>query len=305
MHNNNSLNQFLNQHQLDQQYLQSAEQWFNPLAEHIAKLANSHKSEKQHALTIGISGCQGSGKSTLADYLKTLLESSFQLSVVVLSLDDFYRTKLERLTLSRDVHPLLATRGVPGTHDIELALNCISSLMRGDATEIPRFDKSQDDRRPSRDFYDEAANIIIFEGWCLGARPALLDSLKIAINRLEQEQDGDGAWRQYINLQLEHDYQKLFSSFDYQILLRPPNFSVVAQWRNEQEEKLRQSLEQQNLSTVNLMSANDIDHFIQYYQRITESILTNTEEGMNEHSFDLIFQLNEQRQITLKRQTPF
>ncbi len=38
---------------------------------------------------------------------------------MLLSIDDYYLSKIERLRISQKVHPLLITRGVPGTHDIK------------------------------------------------------------------------------------------------------------------------------------------------------------------------------------------
>src|SRR6187402_352808 len=68
---------------------------------------------------LGISGLQGSGKSTLA---ASLIEAAKERgwSAVSLSLDDVYLTRAEREALGRQVHPLLRTRGVPGTHDLTL-----------------------------------------------------------------------------------------------------------------------------------------------------------------------------------------
>ena len=94
--------------------------WFSPLLE-------KYQTARDKPLIIGINGSQGSGKSTLADYLCTMLNERYQLRCVSLSLDDFYLTKLERQQLASQVHPLLETRGVPGTHDIPLALETIAS----------------------------------------------------------------------------------------------------------------------------------------------------------------------------------
>ena len=158
--------QFLTRNKLPESYLLSAEKWFSPLLE-------EYQTAGEKPLIIGINGSQGSGKSTLADYLCTMLSERYALRCVSLSLDDFYLTKLERKQLATKVHPLLETRGVPGTHDIPLALETIASLVDGSGeTLIPRFDKSRDDRMPLEqcDSISGPVDIIVFEGWCVGAR---------------------------------------------------------------------------------------------------------------------------------------
>ena len=108
-------------------------------------LANQHKNK---TLLIGLNGAQGSGKSTLASLLADLIEAGFNKSVLSLSLDDFYLTRSERRLLSKDIHPLLLTRGVPGTHDIELATSVIHKLKQpiNKPVAVPIFDKAADDR---------------------------------------------------------------------------------------------------------------------------------------------------------------
>ncbi|HEX4847424.1 MAG TPA: kinase, partial [Novosphingobium sp.] len=94
---------------------------------------------------LGLSGSQGSGKTTLVAGLEQALEAQ-GLRVARLSLDDLYLTRAERIALGQSVHPLLATRGVPGTHDVALGLEVIAALERGKAAALPRFDKGRDDR---------------------------------------------------------------------------------------------------------------------------------------------------------------
>ena len=177
--------QFLQRNKLPDNYLESANRWFAPL---VAEFAKAIESELKSPLIIGINGTQGSGKSTLADYMCTMLGER-KLRTVSLSLDDFYLTHAERQTLADTVHPLLKTRGVPGTHDIALALTTINSLIEGSGeTLIPRFDKSTDDRHLEADcdLVSGAVDVIIFEGWCVGAKPqpeAALAKLLIALNR--------------------------------------------------------------------------------------------------------------------------
>jgi D-glycerate 3-kinase len=69
---------------------------------------------------IGLSGGQGAGKSTITEILKFILKARYGLELCIFSIDDFYKTKVERKKMSKNVHPLFLTRGVPGTHDVSL-----------------------------------------------------------------------------------------------------------------------------------------------------------------------------------------
>jgi pantothenate kinase-related protein Tda10 len=86
------------------------------LAERLAPLVAAAAAHAR-PLVVGLTGPQGSGKSTLAARLPDLLAAA-GLNAGVLALDDLYLTKAERQRLAADVHPLFATRGVPGTHDV-------------------------------------------------------------------------------------------------------------------------------------------------------------------------------------------
>lgn len=211
----------------------------------------------------GICGAQGSGKSTLAAALAERFER-----VAVLSLDDLYRTRAEREALAAEVHPLLLTRGAPGTHDVALGLATIAALERGEAAPMPRFDKAADDRAPISQWPrgPEATELLILEGWCLGARPQPEAALAEPVNRLEREEDADGVWRRYANDALAGEYQTLFARIDLLTLLAAPSFDCVFGWRKQQEDELRQR-------TGGGMSDEELRRFIQHYERLTRHIL--------------------------------
>jgi D-glycerate 3-kinase len=280
--------QFLQRNQLPDSYLDSAKKWFTPL---VAEFKNP----QNPAIIIGINGTQGSGKSTLADYLCTMLGEQ-GLNCVSLSLDDFYLTRAERETLAAEVHPLLKTRGVPGTHDVALALQTIDSLRKGTGeTLIPRFDKSTDDRHLEADcdLVSGPVDVIIFEGWCVGAKPQPEAALAKPVNSLESERDADGIWRNFFNRALTTDYQPLFDKVDKLIMLRAPSFDAVFNWRLEQEQKMIARLaEQNNTDRSGVMSQAQIAEFIAHYQRITEFSLAEMPSRA-----DHLFQLDAQRQI--------
>ncbi|WP_255210702.1 hypothetical protein [Methylogaea oryzae] len=168
---------------------------------------------------LGINGGQGSGKSTLCEFLRLILEQGFGLRVAGLSIDDIYKTRAEREQLAKTVHPLLLTRGVPGTHDVELGLGVIDALKQaeaGDSVAIPSFDKARDDRRQLDEWprFRGKADVVVFEGWCVAAKPQ--DEIELAqpVNRLEAEEDADGRWRRYVNQQLQGAYTELFGRLD-------------------------------------------------------------------------------------------
>ncbi len=288
------------QHQLPTYFLHTIERWYMPVVKDIAHRANSH----DKTLVVGIQGCQGSGKSTLSLFLQRILEQQFNLSTAVLSIDDFYRTKEERLTLSKTVHPLLKTRGVPGTHDINLAQETIEklkALTEDSHTIIPRFDKAMDERAT----YDQwdcvkgPVKVIILEGWCVGLSAQPEEALQNDTNQLESEEDPQHIWRQFVNESLKQDYATLFDQLDLLVVLQAPSFKSVYQWRLLQEEKLiaRFSKTQQNKDHT--MSPKEIKRFTAHYQRLTEHALNSLPKKA-----DWLLTLAEDHSITQISHTP-
>ena len=289
---NLALQHFLGRHQLPESYLSLAESAFSPLIDEF----NTQYQVNQKTYIIGINGCQGSGKSTLADYLCTVVAEKYHLATVALSLDDFYLTKAERIELARKIHPLLAQRGVPGTHDVNLAIDTISSLASGNKALITRFDKSMDDRVPEANSETITGHIglIVIEGWCFGAKSQAPNSLIEPVNHLERSEDPDGVYRDYVNTALATQYPQLFELVDSTAMLRAPNFKTVFEWRLEQEQKLIEKLRSTKTdpASVSTMSDQEIRRFIQNFQRITEHCLEEMPTRV-----DHLFQLNAARQI--------
>jgi len=287
---NLDLSDFITQHQLPEKYIQQAQRWFLPVAETISEqLKNSDRT-----VVVGINGAQGSGKSTLAELLAFCFRTKYQLNAIALSIDDFYFTRQQRETLSKTVHPLMATRGVPGTHDVGLAINTIQGLSTRSTTSIPRFDKSIDDRFPAQkwDQVDSKPDVILFEGWCLGAEPQPQEELLEPVNELEKSEDSDGSWRRHVNQQLCDTYPQLFNMIETWIMLKAPSFDCVYQWRLEQEKKLRESFSVSTSGTGELMNEPELQRFIQHYQRITERLLETLPEKVN-----FLFELDENRKV--------
>ncbi|WP_212748508.1 kinase [Pseudoalteromonas rubra] len=247
---------FCEAHKLDAQYVQLLGPVSKWLAEQI---------RQGSPLCLGISGSQGSGKSTLAGYLKAALVQQ-GLRVDCVSLDDFYLSQAERAKRADDIHPLFQTRGVPGTHDTVLAAEVLARFRAQQPLTLPRFDKSMDEPFSSAHWHHcDSLDVLIFEGWCLGIKEQPEQSLTCPINQLEQEQDPDGRYRHSVNHFLKADYQPLFSQLDKLLFLNAGDFSHVARWRLEQEQKLRLSGSQSRR-----MSKHEITHFVQFFQRLTQ-----------------------------------
>jgi len=248
--------------------------------------------QNDQTLIAGINGAQGSGKSTLCQILQLIIEKGFDKCVTTLSIDDLYLTRDQRTTLAETVHPLLQTRGVPGTHDLPLGLSLFEQL-QSSQTEIslPRFDKAIDDRAPVEQWSSLAqpVDIMLFEGWCVGSHPQPASALSQAINSLEAEEDSDGRWRHYVNEQLTTCYQTLFDKIDVLLMLKIPAMEKVFEWRALQEQKLAATSHGEQSG---VMTAEQVARFVMHYERITR---TNLEE-MPDRA-DLVLKLNDDHQI--------
>jgi len=86
------------------------------------------KIKKKEPLIIGLAGGQGTGKTTVTSIISIILKKYFKLDIFKISIDDFYKTRKQRALLSKNKHSLLMTRGVPGTHDIDIMLNFFKKI---------------------------------------------------------------------------------------------------------------------------------------------------------------------------------
>lgn len=290
---------FINQHKLNDDFIALAKLHFVPLA---LEIINQQSKKAVNNLTtgttpkpyfVGVNGCQGSGKSTLSDFLCHYIEHQTNLKVIVLSLDDFYFSQQNRAQLANNIHPLLKTRGVPGTHDAQQMKDIFQKLAQVDGTvSLPRFNKATDNPFPLEAWpeIELPVDIVLFEGWCWGVPPQTEQDLITPINALEQQFDQDAQWRTYVNQTLINDYLPLYDAMDFWVLLKAPSFDCVYQWRLEQENKLREKSTNDDKSGV--MSEQQVLEFIQYYQRLTEHSLTTMVD-----SCDRVFYLDDKRQI--------
>ena len=238
----------------------------------ISKMIAEDYLKKKKTKIIGLTGGQGTGKSTISNILKIILKEAYKLETVTFSIDDFYKTLNERKKISKNISNLFFTRGVPGTHDTKMLLKCINNLKNKNFKKmiIPKFNKSIDDRCPKKEWLNikKKPNIVIFEGWCVGATAQKNKDLNIPINKLEKQKDHKRIWRQKVNSELKKEYNKIFNLIDKLIFLKVPSFKYVFKWRLLQEKKLRI-----NANGNKTMDDKQIQNFVMYYERITKHML--------------------------------
>ncbi len=238
----------------------------------ISKMIMNEYIKKKKTKVIGLAGGQGTGKSTISNILKIILKEAYNLETVIFSIDDFYKTLQERKKMSKKISDLFLTRGVPGTHDTKMLLQCIKNLKinKFKKINIPKFDKSIDDRTKKNKWLKikKKPNIIIFEGWCVGATAQKNKDLNFPINKLEKQKDNKKIWRQKVNLELKKNYRNIFNLIDKLIFLKVPSFKYVLKWRLLQEKKLR--ITSKGNKTMN---NKQIENFVMYYERITKHML--------------------------------
>ncbi len=260
-----------------------------PICFWIAKKADNKK-----PYFVGLAGGQGTGKTTISSIIKIILEKNFKLKVFKISIDDFYKTRKERITLSKKVHPMLLTRGVPGTHDINMMLDFFkkSKAKKFKNMKLPNFNKAIDDRFPKNKWnkINKRPDVIIFEGWCVGARAETNKTLTKSINSMEKANDHKLVWRKYVNQQLKTKYKKLYSQLNCMIYLKAKNFSLLQKWRLKQEHKLW--LKTKKKGGHKIMSKGDVINFMQTYQRITQNMF----KSMPKYA-SIILNLNSNHQI--------
>ena len=274
----------------DQRFIDALKFLYIPLSQYLTS------KQKDKPLVIGINGSQGSGKSTLTKILSAILKHGFNKKVVSFSIDDLYKSKDQRRELASKIHPLLETRGVPGTHDAELGISILNHLLTKKLTTllIPVFDKSIDDRLPESGWnrVNGPCDIVIFEGWCVGSLPQEEKLLYTPINKLEELEDEHGVWRNYVNKNLKNVYAELFSLINIQLMLKVPDFEEVVEWRKLQEEKLKTSIANRTDTKNAIMSESEIERFIMHYERITRHTL----DEMPERS-DIVLELGNDHHV--------
>ena len=238
----------------------------------MSKMIKNDYTFKKQTKIIGLTGGQGTGKSTISNILKIILKEAYNLETVIFSIDDFYKTLKERKKMSQKISNLFLTRGVPGTHDTKMLFRCLKMLKINNFKKmnIPKFDKSIDDRSKKNKWLKvkKKPNIVIFEGWCVGATAQKNKDLNSPINKLEKLKDNKKIWRQKVNLELKRSYKKIFNLIDKLIFLKVPSFKYVFKWRLLQEKKLR-------ITSKGNKTMNDkqVENFVMFYERITKNMI--------------------------------
>ena len=244
--------------------------FYLPLSKWIYSIYLKDKKTK----IIGLSGGQGAGKSTITGILKFIFKRKYNLDLCVFSIDDFYKTKSERIKMSKAIHPLFLTRGVPGTHDIKLLNKVIQNLKKKNFKKVlvPKFDKSIDDRfkKVKWQKIKTAPKIIILEGWCVGAIEQKKGELVKPINKIEKKLDPRMIWRKKVNNFLKNEYKKVFKKIDKLVYLKVPDFNHIFKWRLVQEQKLKLTSKRKKT-----MSKAEVREFIMFYERITRHMMKN------------------------------
>ena len=137
---------------------------------------------------------------------------------------------------------------------------------------MPKFNKAIDDRCKKNLWYKlkSKPDVVIFEGWCVGAKAQTDSQLKKPINSLEKVYDRTAKWRTHVNNQLKTKYKSLFKQLDGLLYLKAKNFNLLRSWRLKQERKLW--VQTKNKKNLKIMSNGDVINFMQTYQRITQQM---------------------------------
>lgn len=220
------------------------------------------------ARVYGIAGLQGTGKSTLSAQVAALAQQR-GVRVAVVSIDDVYLDRPQRLALARDVHPLLAVRGPPGTHDVALACELVDGLAQRRSMALPRFDKIDDVRLPRAQWPQSGAcDLVLLEGWFNRVPAQAAADLDAPLNALERDEDRDGSWRRYCNDALGRDYPALWRRLDRMLFLQGPGFQVVPDWRWQQERTLQAANPDRRA-----MDQAQVLRFVQFFERVSRQAL--------------------------------
>ena len=263
-----------------------------PIARFMAERAREIRRAHQRAAVFGINGGQGSGKTTINAFLQIILTRGLGLKAAGFSIDDVYKTYDQRQAMAQTVHPLFATRSVAGTHDTALAIDTLDALSHANAdtrVAIPRFDKmaknGQGDRVSKSEWpvVEGPLDVVIFEGWFVGAHPQQAQELLEPINQREAAEDPDGTWRRTMNQLLATDYRELFDRIDELLVIQVRSMEDVFRNRELQEQHLRRTLEEarqrgEDTGEQGAMTPDEVVAFISLYERTTRHMLATLPE---------------------------
>ncbi len=219
-------------------------------------------------IVVGVSGGQGSGKSTLSQLLSKNLYIK-GIENIVLSLDDFYLSKKERVKLSKKIHPIARNRGVPGTHDTDSLKKILTTLIQRKnelPIKVPVFEKGLDDRKPTH-LWNQVKffpAVILLEGWCIGA---FSDNLSpTPETEWELNNDPNGIWKKWTKAQAKK-YEAIWETLNFLVFIEQKDFSQVIEDRWRQEQKIL-TVGQDNI----LRTKNHVEEFCRPFESWTSEI---------------------------------
>jgi D-glycerate 3-kinase len=194
--------------------------------------------------------------------------------------------------LADELHPLFRQRGVPGTHELDRMLADFDQIHSGDLSDLclPVFDKSIDDRAPKQEWrsLQVAPQIVVLEGWCVGATPQDSTELALPVNETERTLDADGSWRREVLKASQRLHKALHSRLDQLWYIHVPDWNCVIDWRWQQERELAQK---------NLKSRTDVENFLGCFERIFNHM-----QDSYPHWADLVMEVDRNHDISLTDQ---
>jgi D-glycerate 3-kinase len=249
----------------------------------------SSRQQLGRPLIQGILGGQGTGKTTLGAVLRLILKQLGYHTLSV-SLDDLYKTYAERQRLQEQDSRLI-WRGPPGTHDVEPGLQLLDQLRSSNPANpilVPRFDKSAWGGAGDRTIPEPVENvdIVLFEGWFVGARP--IDPAVFDAQTPEPIQSlGDRAFARDMNDRLK-DYLPLWERLDRLMILYPTDYRLSQQWRRQAEQEM--------IATGKSgMTDAQVNEFVEYFWKALHPELFITPLTKNPNLVDLVIEINPDR----------
>jgi D-glycerate 3-kinase len=150
-------------------------------------------------------------------------------------------------------------------------MDMLLRVRAGQPTVLPVFDKLADDRLAPQHWQKPARiDVLVLEGWCVGARAQPAALLHAPINALEADEDPTAVWRAYANQALAGAYQRLWNRLDALAFLAAPDWETVPRWRAEQEAALVRATGRPGMSPA------AITRFCAHYERLTRWQLATT-----------------------------
>ncbi len=243
----------------------------------------SQRQKLERPLIQGILGGQGTGKTTMCAVLSLILQE-LGYRTLSISLDDLYKTYSDRLKLQQQ-DPRLIWRGPPGTHDVEIGINLLDKIRKGDfPVTVPRFDKSLHTGAGDRITGEvvNGADIVLFEGWFVGVRPINQNEFDTPPAPILTPKDKQFALDMNSRLR---DYLPLWDRLDSLIVLYPTDYRLSLAWRKQAEQQMI-------AAGKSGMTDAQIEDFVNYFWRALHPELFIKPLVESPHDIDLVIEIN-------------